>query len=366
MRTLLVGAALGMTLASSVAAAAPTVDTPRTLATRGPVTALAADGDRVALIVSVPYHRLHCASVVVWEPMRSRVVRLQRPCGPGDEISRREHTQAVALAGTRAAWLHVGGGHTLEAVLETATLARPARPFWLAYGASYEGGDGDFVRDPVGDGSLLAFTVDRRCDADAELNQGPGAENQCPPGRESGYVVEAGVWRMGGSARCPVMRRGGGTARLCSRVAMEEGELSVLAVDAGRIVARTEIGVRLLTAAGRVIQEFDVNASSAALSGNRLAVRTADAVEVYDTGSGRQTVRLPAARQLRLQDLDRDILLTTTGTRVTLRKLGNGRTSTIQAGSNARAQLEPSGLFVSAARQVTFTPMRDVLRRLNP
>ena len=349
-----------MVLVTSVAAAAPTVGTPRGLATRGPVTALAADGDRVAIVVSVPYERLHCASVVVWEPMRSRVVRLQRPCGPGDEISRRESTEAVALAGTRAAWLHVGGGHTLEAVLETATLARP-RPVWLAYGASYEGGDGDFVREPVGDGALLAFTVDRRCDADAERNQGPGAENQCPPGRESGYVVAAGVWRMGGGTRCP-----GGTVRRCTRVAMEEGELSVLAVDAGRIVARTEIGVRLLTAAGDVVQEFDVNASSAALSGNRLAVRTADAVEVYDTGSGRQTARLPAARQLRLQDLDRDILVTTTGTTVTLRKLGNGRTSTIQAGSNAHAQLEPSGLFVSAARHVTFTPMRDVLRKLNP
>jgi hypothetical protein len=361
-----------MTLVSSVVAAGPTVGTARRLATRGPVTALAADGNRVALIVSIPYdpHKsgiaFHCASVVVWEPMRSRVVQLQRPCGPGDEISNRESTQSVALAGTQAAWLHVGGGNTQEAVLETATLARPARPFWLAYGASYGGGDGEFVRDPVGDGALLAFTVDRRCDADAVLHQGPGAANQCPPGRESGYVVEAGVWRIGSKAPCPVLRRGGGTARRCSRVAREEGELSALAVDAGRIVARTEIGVRLLTAAGRVIQEFDVNPSSAALSGNRLAVRTVDAVEVYDTNSGEQVVRFAAPKALKLQDLDRDILVTATGTTITLRRLGNGRTSTIQAGSNARAQLEPSGLFVSAARQVTFTPMQDVLRRLNP
>jgi hypothetical protein len=367
MRTLVAGAALGTMLIASVAAAASGAAKPRTLATRGPVTALAADGDRAALVVSVPYVESRgypgfgCASVVVWEPTRRRVVRLKRPCGPNDEISRREGTHGVALAGTRAAWLHVGGGHTLETVLETATLARP-RPASRAYGASYEGGDGDFVREPVGDGALLAFTVDRRCDAHAEQNEGPGAENQCPPGRNSGYVVAATVWRVGGRSPCPDGRVG---PRACRRVASADGELSVLAVDAGRIVVRTESGVRLLTAGGAVLQEFDLRARSAALSGNRLAVRTADAVEVYDTNSGQRTAWFPAASALRLQDLDRDILVTATGGTVTLRRLGDGRTSTIRAGRTALAQLERPGLFVARGRRVTFTPIRDVLRRLD-
>src|SRR5437870_4580631 len=102
--------------------------------------------------------------------MARRVVRLQRPCGPGQDVSLRERTQAVALAGTRAAWLHLDGGNTLETIMNTATVAQ-ARPATIAYGASSEGGDGEFPLEPHGDGALLAFTVEQRCDADAVLNQ---------------------------------------------------------------------------------------------------------------------------------------------------------------------------------------------------
>jgi len=80
--------------------------------------------------------------------------------------------------------------------------------------------------------------------------------------------------------------------------------------------------------------------------------------------TGQRTARVTAARHLRLEDLDRDILVTASGRTVTLRKLSNGRTTTIRAGGTARAQLERPGLFVAAGRRVTFTPMRDVLRRL--
>ena len=368
---LFAGAALGLIIAFSVAAAVPAAGPPGTLATRGRVTALAADGDRVALIVAAPYVQTHgstfdCASVVVWEPM-GRVVRLQRPCGPGQDISNREGTRGVTLAGTRAAWLHLDGGNTLETIMKTATVAHPSL-VTIAYGASSEGGDGEFPREPFGDGTLLAFTVEQRCDADAVLNQGPGAPNQCPPGRKTGYVTAATVWRMSGIDRCPEMY-GFSTptpsgVRRCSRVATADGELSVLGVDAGRIVVQAESGLRLLSAGGSVLQEFDVRARSAALSGNRLAVRTANAVEVYDTSSGQRTAQFPAASALKLQDLDRDILVTALGGTVTLRRLGDGRTSTIRAGGTALAQLESPGLFVAGDRRVTFTPMRDVLRQL--
>src|SRR4029077_1592400 len=65
-------AALGLILVSSVAAAAPAAVQVRTLTTRGRVTGLAADGNRVALIVSAPYvqtggRAYDCASVSVWE-----------------------------------------------------------------------------------------------------------------------------------------------------------------------------------------------------------------------------------------------------------------------------------------------------------
>jgi hypothetical protein len=355
---------LGIIFASSVAAAAPSVAPSRELATRGPVTALSADGNRVALVVLIRYDRFDCAAVIVWEPAQHRTIRLQRPCGPGRDLSLREATRGVALAGARAAWLHEGGGNALEELIETATLEHPKATL-VGYGASTEGVYGDFARQPIGDGSLLAFTVERRCDADGEANGRP--EDQCPPGGKTGDVVGATVWGIGGHGGCPTS--GSATAPfgrgLCTRIAEEDGELSVLAVDSGRIVVRTDTSVKLLTASGAVLEEFDVRASSAALSGKRLALRTRSVVALYNAGSGELTSRIPVTSRVRLQDLDRDILVTALDRTITLRRLSDGRTRTLQAGRGARAQLEPSGLFVSGARHVTFTPMREVLRRLS-
>jgi hypothetical protein len=119
-----------------------------------------------------------------------------------------------------------------------------------------------------------------------------------------------------------------------------------------------------LTASGHVLRDFDLTARQAALSGNRLAVRMADAV-VYDTATGKLAARFSAASHLRLEDLDHDIVVTALGRTVTLRRLGDGWTYTIRAGGTARAQLERPGLFVAGGRRVVFTPMRDVLRRLS-
>jgi len=343
-------AGLGMLLVVSIAAAAPGAAKQRTLTTRAPVIALAADGERAALLV---HARGFCARIVVWQPMRQRVVRLYSAtygCVEGNPFYR-----DVALAGTRAAWLQAGGGNTLETIVMTATLARP-KPVWVAIGAA-TGGYGTFARRPVGNGTLLAFTLDRKC-ADYE-----GSQNPCPPGRKTGDVIDATLWRMPGSGRCPYAA-GPRPVHLCARVAHANGELSVLAVDGGRIAARTDDGVSLLTAEGKVLHQFDVRARQAALSGNRLAVRTADAVEVYDTGSGELTAQFPVAPSLRLEDFDDGILVTADGRTVTLRRLGDGRVRTIRTARIAHAQLERPGLFVAAGRRVTFTPMRDVLRRL--
>lgn len=352
MRTLLAGAALGTILVAPVGA--PGFATQRKVATRGPVMALAADGDRAALVIGDRRGRPAlryggCAGVVVWEPMPRRVVRLQRPCRPEAQECR-EGTPAVALAGTRAAWLRTAGCNALLTRLHTATLARPTPVEIVTAGAIGDAGYGTYVRRPVGDSTLIVFTIENRCDA---YNPGP---DQCPPGRKHGHIVGATLFRVGGHGPCA------GIPRACSRIAKADGELSTLAVDAGRIAVRTEHGLSLLTSGGDVLREFGLTARQTALSGNRLAVLTAAALEVYDTDSGRLAARFPATRGLRLEDLQGDILVTASGRTVTLRRLGDGRTRTILAGGIAHAQLEPPGLFVSGARRVTFTPMRDVLR----
>ena len=353
MRTLLAGVALATILSASVAAAAPGAAPKYLRKTSGPVLSLAADGDRAAFIVEGRVRE--CWSVMVWQPTRRRIHRLQSAaaCESNDRPNRRGLPTA-ALAGTRAAWLWISGGNNLETIISSATVARP-KPAWLAYGSAGDGVAGTFVRRPVGDGTLLAFTTETRCHPDYD-------GLVCPPGREPGDITEATVWRVGGNRRCssPVSS---GPVR-CSVVARADSELSVLAVDAGRIAVRTETGLRLFTAAGRVLRDIDVMPQGAALSGSRLAVRTTSAVEIYDTKNGDRLDRLSVPKAARLEDLEDDILVTAVGGAVTLRRLGDGSTTKITAGRTGLAQLERSGLFVASARGVSFLPMREVVRRL--
>ena len=342
-------------LLASVAAASPATQSARS--TSGPVLALAADGDRAAFVVQGRFKQ--CMSVMVWQPQRRRIDSLQlaRACETNDRGGR-TGPPAVALAGTRAAWRQVNGGNSLEAILRSASLQSRA-PLFIGYGSTTDG-VGSFASKPVADGSLLAFTLDQRCDALGAQRDRP--KTQCPPGLKTGDVVEATVWRLGGRLRC------GGIVTVktlnCSIVAKANGELTVLAADAGRIVVRTASGVRVLWADGRVIRDLPVRPLGAALSDNRLALRTDGAVEVYDVEGGELTFRRQVAADVRLQDLDRDILVTASSDKVTLRRLGSGRTTTLRPGRTAYGQLEPAGLFTAGARRVTFMAMRDVLRRL--
>jgi hypothetical protein len=316
----------------------------------GRITGLAADGKRVALLVLKG-----CRRVVVWEASSGRAARVTSVCSVDLPID----TTDIALAGTRVAWLETVGQNVIYTTVKTATLAH-RKPVGIAEGYATPDRNpvGTVAGNLAGDGVLLAFTLDQRCDA---FGNGNGVA--CPPGRADGAIVAATVWRIGGSGRCPGSL-GSGRPAGCTVVAKADGELSILAVDTGRVAVRTKSGVRLLTESGRVLRDFTVKASAAALSGKRLAVRRADAVEVYDAGSGQLTARFPVAKGVRLEDLEGDILATASGTAVTLRSLGNGRTITIRTRGIARAQLEPPGLFVAGAHRVTFTPMSTVLRRL--
>ena len=319
-----------------------------TLAVRGSIDEIAADGARVALVAGTT--RTDCHHIAIWTPANRSVVHfgVRAPCF---DVSLRDGLGDVALAGTRAAWLQTAGGNTLEQYVVSGKLPHPSIVGIADAFASED--TGTFVDGLAGSGALLAFTIEHRCTV-------YGQDDACPPGFHDGDVDTATVYRFGGSGPCPV----GESKKACTPIATAKGMLTVLSVDAGRIAVQTDTGVRLLTSGGGVLRDFAVVPRAAVLSGNRLAVRTADAVEVYDVDSGRLAARFPAQKGLALEDLEGDVLVTASGKTVTLRRLGDGRTAAIQAGGVPRVQLEAPGLFVAAAHRVTFTPMAEIVRRL--
>jgi WD40 repeat protein len=320
---------------------------PRALASRTAVTSLAADGRRVAF--STRSSTIDCQHVTLWTPGKSvRRFRAMAPCSdPADKIG------PVALDAARVAWLWVSGtGNNEESAVISATLARPA--FRVHYGhaaVSRGSGAGDSANAPIGDGNSIVFTIEDYCDPSYEPS-----ESGCPPDSKGPQLVETSLYRIGGADTCA-------DARGCTLVAKERGELDALAVDAGRIVVSTDAEVRVLTSTGRGLRSFVGSADAAALSGNRLAVQSGDAIDVYDVSSGQRIVRLPTPEDVNLADLQDGILVTTSGPTVTLRRLAGGRAISIHQGETARAQLERPGLFVAGDHRLTFTPMAELLRR---
>jgi hypothetical protein len=341
---------------ASVASAAPKASTPAKLVTKRPVAALAADGGRAALLIpgrgadpqEPPWQ------ILVWEPASHRLLRIHTERDAYGGVG-------VALAGTRVAWDDCSScyGNTLTTRVSSATLARRSAVS-LGSDDGTEAPSGGEVLAPRGDGKLLAYTDQQRCDESGEYEP-------CPPGRNPGDVVEATIWRAAPRGHCPSSFSDGDSRRPghCARVARANGELTVLDVDAGRIAARTDDGVRLLTSTGRRLLDVPVkNVSGAALSGKRLAVRVPGSVEIYDTGSGELLDTIPAQSRERIEDLEGRILVTAMANTVTLRRLSDGHTTRLHASGYAHARLEGPGLFVAGARRVTFTPMADVRRRL--
>jgi hypothetical protein len=352
-------AALAIQLLVSTSSAIPLASSNRALHTSGPIVTLAADGHRAALMVSGKSRW----RILAWDPGSGRVTPIativdpgcSKGCGPGGSL---------ALAGTKVAWDEFGGGNELETVVNAATLSR-RKTISLGVG-SWDwsaGGGGDEAFAAAGDGKLVAFTVQVHC-ADPDS----GGEPVCPPGRQPDEIVSATIWKVAPHGRCPTYAdyRPWGH---CLRIAHANGQLTVLAVDAGRIAARTDHGVRLLTSTGRRLLDLPVlNVRAAALSGSRLALRVPGAFEIHDAGTGELLQSIPAqgsARLDRLEDLDHGILVTAMEKTVTLRRLSDGKTATFELRGPAHARLEPAGVFLAGGHRVTFVPMARVLGRLD-
>jgi hypothetical protein len=320
---------------------------PRRLDVRAEIGAIAADGARIAFITGAT--RTDCDHIAIWTPSSRSVARpLGAPCDQPREY--RDSLGAIALAGTHMAWRSeecCGNSHHTH--VSAARLPYPrSGGSELADAAFGPGGEGDLADGPVGHGNLMTFAVEDFICAEPA----PGVED-CPPG-----PTDTTVWRLGGGGRCPSDGRPVG----CSVVAKIDGEAHVLDVDAGRIVVGTPTGVEVLTVDGHVVRALPLGPDAAALSGNRLAIETIAGVDVYDVRTGRRTARFSGLSDL--QGLEGDVLVAAPAEGVILRRLDTGRSITIAAGSDDRARLERPGLFLVGPHRITFTPMREIRRRL--
>jgi Tol biopolymer transport system component len=319
---------------------------PRRLDVRAKIGAIAADGARIAFITGAT--RTDCDHIAIWTPSsRSVTRRLPAPCGRPREYL--DTLGPVALAQTHVAWRSEECcGNNEYTHVSAARLPYPRSGGFGLADAAFGGGGGTLADGPVGHGNLMTFAVeDFVCDEPA-----PGEED-CPPG-----PTDTTVWRLGGGGRCPSDGRPVG----CSMVAKIDGEAHVLDVDAGRLVVGTPTDLEVLTVDGRIVRSLPLGPDAAALSGNRLAVETIEGVDVYDIRSGRRTARFSGLSDL--QGLEGDILVAAPAEGVVLRRLDTDRSITIAAGSDDRARLERPGLFLVGAHRITFTPMREILRRL--
>jgi len=256
LQRLVLALAVGGVLAAGAAAAS---SKPRTLPTTTPVTGLAADGATVA--VATAWSAGHCERVVAWNPVRASLRGLGK-AGRCDETSTGRGIVGQAVAGTRVAWIADGGGNSHDAVLSTASLARPAVAHRLLLATrDVDSGAGNWVGGLQGSGSLLVYATWSLCDA------GQPAFKACPAGVTPGTLYNAKLWRIDGLTRKTL-------------IASAPDGMFPIGVAAGRILVARGDGTsfELRGADGHVIQTYqpdgDVLAAALGTKELVLAVRT--------------------------------------------------------------------------------------------
>ena len=296
------------------------------LKTTRPITQLAADGDSVAL------GHNPCRTSDVWRPLQRSIIRFPECGGP------------VALAGERVVWTFgpVVWGDGERWFVNTSTFTRPR-----ANSPERQWGTGRPLSAPVGDGSLVAFSLWGPCNF---------ARNECT--RDSKRPGE--LYRLDGET--------------VVRIATSANALTPISVDGGRILVDHEDGsLELLRPDGTLIRSFSLNVAvvrGIRLQASDLVVLTTSAVEITDAQTGEFVRRwkLPVANA-RLEDVQNGVAVFVAGNEIVLLRLGDGSTAVIEAPSsrNVLAQLEPSGLFYSYRTddpkypgRVVFTPFTDL------
>ena len=219
------------------------------------------------------------------------------------------------MAARRLAWVYYAGGNFRSTYLLTATVGRPRSTTMLVRQTVHNtfDGNGDWVGNVHGDGSLLVF------------NTGPcywepeNPESSCPTGvpPHTYHLYNEKLWRVVGAHK-----------RL---LVSSPDELTVLSVADGHIlVQRADGSLELRHADGSLSRVFPFmpgQVLGAQLDASELVVlERASGLRwrVYDPTSGELTRTLPAPARAVPADVERGILVYTVGRVVHVLRLRDG------------------------------------------
>jgi hypothetical protein len=339
---------IGAILAALMAANTPV------LPLAGPVSELAADGGRVAILVRTKTGSCARDRVAVWAPRTRSFVPIGASACVGS-TSTGAGLFSVGLAGTRVAYVQFAGGNTRELQLRLASLRRP-RPATVA-SASFgvDEVQGTEIGRVSGDGSLLAFDW----------------WSQCLP-CAAPIAPRASIFRVvsSGGAACP--NAGLGALPRCRPLVSAAASLRLLAVGGGLTVMRSGDDVAVRALEGMAVYSGAFAGLRAARIDARILlvltrVGTQSSLWTVDLSSGLRSGPwlLPAAKSagdevcgdpsgcrpapLRLADYQNGVAVYVLGRVVHLLRLSDRRDVAIRAPGvgPVHAQLEPPGLFYS-------------------
>jgi WD40-like Beta Propeller Repeat len=305
--------------------APPARISPTSLLAGGPISRLAADGQRVAFV--------SCEGVFAWTPATGEVARLR----DSDALStcrmrdRYWVGYALALAGDHVAYGELQGCHTIRVTLRLEALAPPRGSSELASG---QGACGSRYTPGVGwtagAGDLLVFS---------SWTEG------CPPGSCSSTLF--------GTTRQEVLRVGREGCP-CPVIASSPGPLIPADVDGGRVVVHGDNETLLLARDGRQLLSLGVSPLTAQLSGSDLVLVRRGEILHHDARRATLLHRWPLpdvpagarcehrcaregeAPQLLIEDLARGLVTYVLAGRIHLLRLADGADTIISRGTHAR------------------------------
>jgi hypothetical protein len=301
----------------------------RTVVTRTPVSDLSADGSRAAFVTASP---IDCDHAAVWTPAAKAIARFDFPrlCLP---TSTGSGIYDLQLAGTRAAWVHYGGGNTWEFRLTSATLT-DREPVQLSFESADAGTYWPYqVR---GDGDVLVFN-------------------------DAGRLVRVG----GGRERCQENGRG---VSICTTIRRGLHAAPIEAVSGRLIAIRGARDVAVVDLRGEVIRVFPLTVTGAHLDGEHLVVAHGNAIERYGVRSGTLEESRSIPSGYRLADVEGGIAVLRRPTAIRLLRLDDGRSLRIERRGPMFGDLEAPGLYYSYAvgktGRVVLLPRAELVRRL--